>query len=96
MSVCAATAAVGFSVKETFVPVIGAIVESVSGGDSGKFYLIVGIESNGYVLLVDGKRHKLDKPKRKNPKHVKLSGNSVKILPKTDASVVTAIRRNKT
>jgi len=44
---------------------------SVAGHDSGKLYLIVGREKTR-LLLVDGKYHKLDKPKLKNEKHIKL------------------------
>lgn len=80
--------------KKVLIPVIGSLVESVSGGDSGKTYIVIGFESNGYLLLCDGARHKLCSPKRKNAAHVKVTGAKVEELPKTDASVATTIRRN--
>lgn len=74
---------------------IGSFVQSVAGGDEGKTYLVVGFAKNGYALIVDGARHKLALPKKKNVRHVKPNGNSIELLPKTDAAVVTAVRRNK-
>lgn len=49
---------------------IADIVKSINGRDSGKSMLIIGVEEN-YLLLTDGKSRKLEKPKRKNVKHVK-------------------------
>ena len=74
--------------------VSGSVVESTSGGDTGKLYIVIGFEKNGYLILCDGRRHKLTKPKRKNAKHVAHTGKNIAV-PKTDAAVVTAIRRNK-
>ncbi len=70
----------------------GSVVISKAGGDIGKIYLVVGRDEKGYALLVDGKRHKLSAPKRKNVRHIADTGRTVSV-PKTDAAVVTAIRR---
>lgn len=48
---------------------VGSVVASRAGRDKERFMAVVGIE-NGYVLLCDGKERPLEKPKRKNPKHV--------------------------
>lgn len=70
----------------------GSVVISKAGGDIGKIYLVVGRDEKGYALLVDGKRHKLSAPKKKNVRHIADTGRTVSV-PKTDAAVVTAIRR---
>lgn len=70
----------------------GSVVISKAGGDSGKIYIVVGFDEKGYALLTDGKRHKFGNPKRKNVRHIADTGRTVSV-PKTDAAVVTAIRR---
>lgn len=80
--------------KKVIDPVIGSFAVSVRGGDIEKMYIVVGFEDNGYLLLCDGERHKLASPKRKNVKHVKVLDAKVDKIPKTDALVVTAIRRH--
>lgn len=45
------------------------IVFSLAGHDSGKAYVVHGIDGN-YALLVDGKTRKLTNPKRKSLKHL--------------------------
>ena len=47
------------------------IVVSVNGRDSGKMFFVIGVDEE-YVLLADGKRRRVDKPKRKKIKHVQL------------------------
>ena len=47
------------------------IVVSQAGRDSGKLYIVLAVEGN-YALLADGKNRRLQKPKRKNIKHLKL------------------------
>ena len=48
---------------------IGQIVCSKTGRDKGYFMLVVG-ESEGYLLVCDGKERPLERPKLKNPKHL--------------------------
>ena len=49
---------------------VGSIVVSLRGHDKGRLYLAVG-EENGYLFLCDGKRRRLEKPKRKQIKHIR-------------------------
>ncbi len=49
---------------------VGRVVTSLCGHDNGRLYLVVG-EENGYLFLVDGKRRRLEKPKRKKIKHIR-------------------------
>ncbi len=49
---------------------IGAVAESLRGRDTGKRMCVVGT-AEGFVLVCDGKERPLQRPKRKNPKHLK-------------------------
>lgn len=47
----------------------GQIVLSKFGRDSGRFMIVVASDQSG-VYVVDGKERPLERPKRKNPKHL--------------------------
>lgn len=47
------------------------VVVSLAGHDRGRLYQVVG-EENGRLWLADGKLKKLEAPKNKSPKHVRL------------------------
>lgn len=51
------------------------IVQSAAGHDKGTWYLVVGVHENAF-LLADGKNRPLERPKRKNKKHVRYRGRS--------------------
>ena len=70
----------------------GSAVISKAGSDKGKTYVVVGFDDKGYALVSDEKRHGLSAPKKKNVRHLSDTGISVEI-PKTDALLVTTIRR---
>lgn len=50
----------------------GYVVKSLKGHDTGRVYLVLAVLSADFVLLVDGKYRKLDNPKQKRAKHVKV------------------------
>ncbi len=52
---------------------IGCVVKSTTGRDKGKLLVVVAIEP-GNVFVCDGKERPLQRPKKKNPCHLKLSG----------------------
>ena len=52
---------------------VGQVMESLAGHDKGELMVIAGFE-NDKVLVCDGKHRKLEKPKCKNPKHLKGTG----------------------
>jgi hypothetical protein len=75
---------------------IRALARSSAGHDRGKLYAVVG-EGPGYVQLCDGKVRPLDRPKKKNVKHVQLivhlPGEMADILMAgSDADVVHLLR----
>lgn len=50
---------------------VGRLVCSTQGRDSGRFYLVVGIEDETKVRVADGEGRKVENPKKKNIKHLK-------------------------
>ncbi len=51
---------------------VGDIVESKSGHDAKKFFVVVATLNEKYVLIADGWTRKLDSPKQKNVRHIRL------------------------
>ncbi len=48
---------------------LGQLIKSLAGRDKGKHYLVVGFEGRR-VLLSDGQFRPVNRPKRKNVKHL--------------------------
>lgn len=48
---------------------IGSVVRSKTGRDSNGMFAVVGIDEK-YVYICDGKERPVQRPKRKNPKHI--------------------------
>jgi ribosomal protein L14E/L6E/L27E len=49
----------------------GCLVQAIAGRDRDGIFCVVGVEEQqGFLLLADGKRRKVSKPKRKKPGHV--------------------------
>jgi ribosomal protein L14E/L6E/L27E len=49
---------------------LGRVVISKQGHDKGKAFLVVGLIDEKYVLIADGESRKLEKPKKKQAKHL--------------------------
>lgn len=58
----------------------GQFVISKMGRDKGKVFICYEVISPNRCLIVDGKYHKLDKPKLKNIKHLQEINKFTKIL----------------
>lgn len=54
----------------------GLIVKSLTGRDCNQFYVLIDSDER-FVYLVDGKVRTLDKPKKKNRKHVQFTKTKV-------------------
>ncbi len=65
---------------------IGQVVYSKSGHDKGDVQMIHSVEGE-YLYLVDGKRRKLEKPKRKKKMHVQPTSY-------VEAEVANKLRQN--
>lgn len=51
---------------------IGQVVRALSGREQGRLFFIVEIVDHKNVLISDGKKRKLGKPKLKRVKHLKI------------------------
>ena len=60
----------------------GLLVKSVAGHDKG-YFVIVKTENN-FVYLANGKSRKLDNPKGKNIKHIRLTVKEIVLEEMTD------------
>lgn len=49
---------------------IGKLVQSKAGRDKGEFFFVIEQIDEQFVLIVDGKIHKVEKPKKKKLKHL--------------------------
>lgn len=52
----------------------GTIVLSKAGRDSGRLFIVVGRLDEKYVLIADGRLRRVDAPKKKKLKHLKMIG----------------------
>ncbi|MDE7324535.1 MAG: KOW domain-containing RNA-binding protein [Lachnospiraceae bacterium] len=50
---------------------IGYLAYSLAGHDKGRTYLVID-ETENYVYVVDGQMRPLDRPKKKNKRHVQV------------------------
>lgn len=55
----------------------GAIVRSICGKDKDKFLVVLGIDEEGNAMVSDGDKRPVENPKRKNPKHLRLTGTVI-------------------
>ncbi len=70
----------------------GDVCISLQGRDAGQIYAVVGV-TPGYVYLADGQYKKLDGPKKKNIKHVRLMNISLtKTQILNDGEIYRALR----
>ena len=71
----------------------GYVVISKAGRDKGYFMAVVGIdEEKDLVIVADGKERPLERPKRKNPKHLQKTDYTVDLEQMTDKKLRTFLR----
>ena len=51
---------------------LGSIVQSKAGRDQGKIFIVVEVVNSDFVRIADGDLRKIEDPKLKNIKHLKL------------------------
>ncbi len=68
---------------------IGSVVRSEAGRDKNRLMAVVGTDSSK-LLLCDGKERRLEKPKRKNPRHTALTQT---VLKDSDMATNRSLRR---
>lgn len=59
---------------------VGRIVLSKAGRDKGRAYAILQVINEKYVLIADGKYHKLSFPKLKNIRHLQNTDKIISII----------------
>lgn len=62
----------------------GQVVISKCGRDIGKLQVVIDNLDDSYVLVVDGKRRKIEKPKKKKVKHLQNCNKFVDLKDITD------------
>lgn len=75
--------------------VVGMIVTALAGRDSGRAFVVVAAEPEGFVMLADGDTRSLKRPKKKKLKHVKFHGDrlDMTMLPVDTACADAFIRK---
>lgn len=63
---------------------IGQVVRSKRGRDVGKYYVVVGKEKD-LVFLADGNVRRIEAPKKKNIKHIQVTGFCLPMIAFPDA-----------
>ncbi|MCL2633770.1 MAG: KOW domain-containing RNA-binding protein [Oscillospiraceae bacterium] len=66
------------------------LVKSTAGHDKGSWYAAVRLEP-GWVYIADGRRRKLEKPKKKNIKHVEVTRKAITLEYLTDKQLRKAL-----
>lgn len=62
----------------------GQVVLSTCGRDVGKLQMVLEILDDSYVLVVDGKQRKIEKPKKKKIKHLQKYNKKLQLESLTD------------
>lgn len=69
----------------------GSVVKTIAGHDKDKFYVVLRVEGNR-VFIADGKSRKLEKPKCKNVKHIRITQTALDMeIVKTDKRLRTEL-----
>lgn len=69
----------------------GTVVKAKAGRDKEGFFVVVKSEG-GFVYIADGKRRKVESPKKKNPVHLTVTNTVLSDSMDTNRSIRTALR----
>lgn len=61
----------------------GLVVRATAGRDQGGFFVVLSLR-DGFAWIADGKRRRLDAPKRKNIRHLQATCHQVSLEDLTD------------
>lgn len=65
---------------------LGQVVKSKAGRDKDRLFVVVSIVNESYVMVVDGKYRKLENPKKKKIKHLRLYNSIIDNLSEIKAN----------
>ena len=68
---------------------MGDVVQSMSGHDQNRLFIVVDIDKNGFIAIIDGRYREKSKPKLKNPKHLKFVAHDENLLEKVNSPLST-------
>ncbi len=71
---------------------VGRFAVSLSGRDKGRVFIIVDTSEENFAQLCDGELRKLEKPKRKKLKHIKLLAYTPVEIPETNKKLTELIK----
>ena len=69
--------------------IVGDVVLSLSGHDKNRLYVVVAIDKIDKIVIIDGKYHLKDNPKKKNPKHLQKVAHDDFIIEKYNSKIAT-------
>ncbi len=70
----------------------GIVVKAIAGRDKGNVFVVKEIsEKKDYVLISDGKTRKLETPKKKNIKHLRITNTVIDINDITNKKLKMAL-----
>lgn len=77
---------------------VGQFVLSTAGRDKDRIHVVCSIIDSEYVLIADGKTRKINKPKKKKTRHIKLLGYKDEMLAEaissgsvTDKQIISSV-----
>ncbi|MDO5559096.1 MAG: KOW domain-containing RNA-binding protein [Oscillospiraceae bacterium] len=72
----------------------GIVVKAIAGRDKGGYFVVKDYADNAsYAMIADGKRRKLESPKKKNLRHLMFTGTVIDINDITDRKLKVALRK---
>lgn len=73
-------------------PAIGDLVVSLSGHDTGKYFVVIAEVSADFVLIADGKTRTVESPKLKRKRHLRVAEAGAEANP-TNAALSKRIKK---
>ena len=70
----------------------GSVVRAEAGRDGGGYFAVVGFDEK-YCFIADGKSRKLEKPKRKNIKHIRITDSMIDLNDITDKKLRNTLKQ---
>ncbi len=70
---------------------VGTVVKAKAGRDKEGFFVVVKSE-DGWVFIADGKRRKVESPKKKNPIHLTVTNTVLSHSMDTNRNIRKALR----
>jgi len=68
---------------------VGDVVLSLCGHDKNRLYVVISIDKINEIVIIDGKYHLKDNPKKKNPKHLQKVAHDDLIIEKVNSPIAT-------